>query len=122
MTGTLGIANENSAAIRPRAEVANGDSPAVPHGLLEPVPRDQLRHVTRDLAACEIDRGLRVLSRQEALCRSVFGRLAAVFLRQQAHHRLGFSRVGDYSKERLGLSAREMQSAARVVTNGGCNA
>jgi hypothetical protein len=79
------------------------------------VPRERLRHVERDLAACEIDRWLRVLGRQEALCRSALGRLAAVFLRQRAQHRLGFSRIGDYTRERLGISARELQTAARVV-------
>ena len=77
--------------------LAGIEATAVPRELLEPVPRDQLRSVTRDLAAVEIDRWLRVLSRQEARCRLVFGRLAAPFLRRQAQHRLGFSRVGDYA-------------------------
>jgi len=88
----------------------------VPRELLEPGSREELRHVTRDLAAGELDRWLRVVGRQEARCRLVLGRLAAVFLRQQGPHRLGFSRVGDYAVERLGISARELQTAARVVT------
>ncbi len=102
---------DRSEAVRPIAASAT-----VPRELLQPVPREQLRHITRDLAACEIDRWLRVLSRQDARCRSVFGRLAAIFLRSQAHHRLGFGRVGDYSSERLGISAREVQTAARLAT------
>jgi len=91
-------------------------SATVPRELLEPVAREHMRHVERDLAAYEVDRWLRVLGRQEGLCRSAFGRLAAVFLRQQAQHRLGFGRVGDYARERLGISGRELQTAARVVT------
>ncbi len=90
-----------------------GAAATVPHQLLDLVNRE-LPHVDR--AACELDRWLRVLGRQEALCRRAIGCLAAAFLRQQAQHRLGFSRVGDYSRERLGISARELQTAARVVT------
>ncbi len=88
----------------------------VPPGLLEPVPREHLRDVDRDLAALELDRWLRVLAHQDALCRRVFGHLAAAFLHHRAHHRLAFGRLTDYAEERLGLSAREMQSAARVAT------
>ena len=69
----------------------------------------------RGLRAPELDRCLRRLARHEARCRLVLGRLAGRFLRRRAHHRLGFARLGDYSRERLGLSAREMQSMAHVV-------
>ena len=92
------------------------DLAAVPLGLLEPVSDDGMRYLARDLVAGEVDRWLRVLSHQEARCRVVFGRLAAVLLRQQGAQRLGFCRVGDYARECLGLSARELQTAARVVT------
>lgn len=51
----------------------------------------------------------------KARCRVVLGRLAATFLRRQGQHALGFARLGDYSRERLGLSARELQSLAAVV-------
>jgi hypothetical protein len=44
----------------------------------------------------------------------VLGRLARAFLRRRAHHELGFGRLGDYARERLGLSAREVQSLATV--------
>src|SRR5882762_9796512 len=43
------------------------------------------------------------------------GRLAHAFLRRRAHHDLGFGRLGDYSQERLGISARELQSVATVT-------
>ncbi len=106
----------NGAGRVSRLSLAGAYAAAVPRELREPVPSEHLHYVARDLVASEIDRWLRVLSRQEARCRAVFGRLAAIFLRQQAQHRLGFRRVGDYSRERLGLSARELQTAARVVT------
>ena len=43
------------------------------------------------------------------------GPIALALLRQQAHQHLGFIRLGDYTRERLGLSAREIQSFAQVV-------
>jgi hypothetical protein len=41
--------------------------------------------------------------------------VALAFLQRQSHHELGFARLGDYCRERLGISARELQSVARVV-------
>lgn len=38
-----------------------------------------------------------------------------MFLRKTAHRALGFARLGDYTRERLGVSPREIQSAAHVV-------
>jgi Domain of unknown function (DUF222) len=55
------------------------------------------------------------LARQEALCRRVLGLVARAFLRRGSHRQLGFARVGDYTRERLGLSARELQDLARVA-------
>src|SRR5262245_48470340 len=63
-----------------------------------------------------LDPWLRRLGRREALARRVVGRLAAVFLRQKGHQRLGFASLGDYSRERLGCGAREVQELARVAT------
>src|SRR5438445_13419475 len=67
------------------------------------------RHVDRDLCALQLDGYLRRLARQEAVCRRVLGRLARTFLAGRYHHRLGFARLGDYTRERLSLSAREVQ-------------
>src|SRR6185369_6587771 len=53
-------------------------------------------------------------ARQEALCRRVIGRLARPFLRRRAHVRLGFIRIDDYARERLGVSGRELQELGRV--------
>ncbi len=76
--------------------------------------RHERRWLLRDECALVLDRFLRRLARQEALCRRVLGRLAATFLDRRGHHRLGFARLRDYARERLGTSAREMQSLAQV--------
>src|SRR2546428_6449073 len=73
------------------------------------------RHVDRDLCALQLDGYLRRLARQEAVCRRVLGRLARTFLAGRYHHRLGFARLSDYTRERLGLSARQVQDLARVA-------
>jgi hypothetical protein len=77
--------------------------------------RDELPRLDRGECAIEIDSSLRRLARHEAQCRFAFGRIARVFLVRDAHRHLGFARVGDYTRERFGWSAREMQDAARVV-------
>src|SRR5213593_291148 len=73
------------------------------------------RTVDRDLCALQLDGFLRRLARQEAVCRRVLGRLARTFLAGRYHHRLGFARLGDWTRERLGLSARQVQDLARVA-------
>jgi hypothetical protein len=81
----------------------------------EPSSRRDERPVALRERAAELDSHLRRLARQEARARRVFGRLAACFLERRAHHRLGFARLGDWARERLGLSGREVQSAAQTV-------
>src|SRR5206468_3515698 len=73
------------------------------------------RTVDRDLRARQLDGYLRRLARQEAVCRRVLGRLARTFLAGRYHNRLGFARLGDWTRERLGLSARQVQDLARVA-------
>src|SRR5438105_3482797 len=88
---------------------------------MEVVPAEVLadtvdrRTVDRDLCAVQLDGYLRRLARQEAVCRRVLGRLARTFLAGRYHHRLGFARLGDWTRERLGLSARQVQDLARVA-------
>src|SRR5258705_2815291 len=65
--------------------------------------------------ALMLDGSLRRLVRQESRARRVLGTLARGFLRRRHHHDLGFARLRDYTRERLGLSARELQSLAPVV-------
>src|SRR5207249_11841547 len=57
----------------------------------------------------------RRLARQEARGRRLLGTLARHFLRWRGQHALGFARLGDFARERLGLSARELQALARVA-------
>src|SRR5206468_7761656 len=73
------------------------------------------RTVDRALRARQLDGYLRRLARQEAVCRRVLGRLARTFLADRYHNRLGFARLGDWTRERLGLSARQVQDLARVA-------
>src|SRR5262245_51206816 len=86
----------------------------VPPELLVPPEAHGRRGFCPDDAALVLDGWLRRLATQEARCRIVLGRLAHGFLRRRAHHELGFGRLGDYSRERLGVSARELQSLAIV--------
>src|SRR5213076_662888 len=84
------------------------------------VPADVLAaDAGRGLRAAEcatlLDGYLRRLARQEARARRVLGTLAHGFLRRRHHHDLGFARLRDYTRERLGLSARELQTLAHVV-------
>jgi len=65
--------------------------------------------------ALVLDGYLRRLVRQEARARRILGTLARAFLRRRHHHDLGFARLRDYTRERLGLSARELQTLAHVV-------
>src|SRR5438105_5791877 len=88
----------------------------VPPEHLEPPPGDQRRHLVRDECALLLDGYLRRLACQEARGRGVLGAVARAFLGQKGQHALGFARVGDYARERLGLSARELQSLAHVAT------
>src|SRR5437762_10678553 len=61
-----------------------------------------------------LDGYLRRLASQNCRCRAVLGRLARRFLARSGHHELGFARLGDYGRQQLGMSAREIQSLAAV--------
>src|SRR5437016_2981315 len=97
-------------ASRPRADVdiVPGDI------LVEASSHDAPRQARNDYALV-IDRYLRRLARQEACGRRVLGTLAAAFLGRKGQHALGFARLRDYTRERLGMSAREFQSLALVT-------
>src|SRR5882762_1438647 len=85
----------------------------VPSALLVP-PEAHGRGFSPDEAALVLDGYLRRLAAQNAHCRAVLGRLARRFLTRRGHHELGFARLGDYGRERLGRSAREIQCLAAV--------
>src|SRR5512132_3485292 len=87
----------------------------VPSHVLVP-PEAYGRSFSRPEAALVLDGWLRRLAAREAQCRMVLGTLARRFLTRRGHHELGFARLGDYSRERLGISGRELQSLATVST------
>ncbi|HEY2386774.1 MAG TPA: HNH endonuclease signature motif containing protein [Candidatus Binatia bacterium] len=62
-----------------------------------------------------IDVEVQVACRSEAAARLELGMVARELLRRRAYRRLGFVRLADYARERLGLSARSLQSAAWVA-------
>ena len=87
----------------------------VPPAPLAPRSAEDRRHLGRGASARLLDGHLRRLARQEARGRRVLGTLARHFLRWRGQHALGFARLGDFARERLGLSARELQALARVA-------
>src|SRR5262249_3126096 len=87
---------------------------AVPPELLVP-PEVRARGMWAEDAALVLDGWLRRLASPDGRCRTVLGRLAATFIRRGGFCRLGFARLNDYARERLGISGREVQSVAFVV-------
>ena len=87
----------------------------VPSELLEPLRLDRGRSVSKEEAAGLVDSYLRRLSRREALARLTLGRIADAFQRRDGHNRLGFTRVAEYTRERLGLCASQFYELSRVA-------
>jgi hypothetical protein len=77
--------------------------------------RSRARRDDRAATACALDAALRRLAGADARGRHLVGRLAARLLDLRAHHGLGFVRLADYARERLGCSGREVQELARVA-------
>ena len=65
--------------------------------------------------ALRLDKQLRSLAAGEACARAALGRLARRLLEGSMHHSLGFARVGDYTRERLGISSSLFYELARVA-------
>ncbi|MCC6765106.1 MAG: HNH endonuclease [Deltaproteobacteria bacterium] len=76
---------------------------------------ERVRVVERERLAIDIDRGLRVACRTEASARLTIGMYADLLLGRRSYGRLGFARLADYARERLGLSARAVEEAAFVA-------
>ena len=89
------------------------DGGIVPAAVLVP-PEANGRGFSAHDSVLVLDGYLRRLASQHARCRAVLGRLARKFLARRGHHELGFARLGDYGRQRLGFSARELQSLAVV--------
>ncbi len=60
------------------------------------------------------ERALGELARARGPLRRIVAALAARFVARQGWVEIGFSRLGDYARERLGVSARSLQDWARV--------
>jgi hypothetical protein len=76
----------------------------------------RVRLVERERFAATVDRDLRQACRAEAAARLALGTIAGALLRRRGYRRLGFVRFSDYARERLGISARALESAAFVAT------
>ncbi|RMF22452.1 MAG: hypothetical protein D6760_07455, partial [Deltaproteobacteria bacterium] len=87
----------------------------IPAELLEPPPEGERAGVFAEECAQLLDQWLRRLAKRENLCRLLIGRLGDHMLCGKKYNRLGFARMADYARERLGLSARELQSLAAVA-------
>ncbi len=74
--------------------------------------RDRALQSERARFAAGLDLELRLACRNEAAMRRELGCAARAFVRGRAYRRLGFVRLSDYARERLGVSARTLQSAA----------
>ncbi|MBI3767373.1 MAG: HNH endonuclease [Deltaproteobacteria bacterium] len=66
--------------------------------------------------ARQLDIELQVACRSEAAARHELGIVARALCRGHAYRRLGFVRLSDYARERLGVSARTLHAAAWVAT------
>jgi len=81
----------------------------------EATGRPGLRLVGNKEAAEDLDRRLRTFADRAAHCQFVQGRLARDFLDRRGWTTLGFVRLGDYTRERLGISPRSIEEDARVA-------
>ena len=80
------------------------------------VERERALLTERARFAAQLDVELRVACRGEAASRHELGIVARELLRRHAYRRLGFVRLSDYARERLGVSARTLYAAAWVAT------
>ncbi len=94
--------------------------PSASHSLsLPPKPAtatDRAPQSERARFAAAVDLELRLACRSEAGMRRELGCATRALLRHRAYRRLGFVRLSDYARERLGVSARTLQSAAWLAT------
>jgi hypothetical protein len=79
---------------------------ALSHSVLAPEPPGTLRS--------DVDSRLAALARGQAPLRRVLARIAGRLVATRAWERLGFARLEDYARERVGLSARQLYDLAHV--------
>lgn len=100
---------------RRRPDVGETISPRPPRSPRSPEV-DRALQSERARFAAKLDLELRLACRSEAAMRREFGCAARTFVGRRAYRRLGFVRLSDYASERLGVSARTLQSAAWLAT------
>ncbi len=71
-------------------------------------------HYEKEAAAELLDRLLRGLATREAFLRLRIAAGCATLCERKSYECLGFARLGDYARERFGVSAREVRSLATV--------
>jgi len=81
-----------------------------------PTDLDRALQSERARFAAKLDLELRLACRNEATMRRELGDAARAFVRRRAYRRIGFVRLSDYARERLGVSARTLESAAWLAT------
>jgi hypothetical protein len=80
------------------------------------VPPDvPIRGESRTDAGVVLDRELVAMAAAEARCRLVRARIAARLIAVRAWRALGFVRLADFARERLGVSPRSLEDDAHVV-------
>ncbi len=83
-------------------------------GVEQTLSLEGVHDVCRGDFLAELDRRLAALCHEQGPLRAVLARIAARLVWLSAWDRIGFARLSDYAAERLGLSARSVQSLARV--------
>jgi hypothetical protein len=76
--------------------------------------RDRDEHGRSSFAEA-LDRRLALLAKRDAFCRFVQGTLARPFLTRHAWRPLGFVRLSDFTRERLGICGRTLEEDARIA-------
>jgi len=77
---------------------------------------DRAMQTERARFATSLDLELRLACRNEATARREVGCAVRDLVQRRSYHRLGFVRLSDYARERLGVSARTLQCAAWLAT------
>jgi len=76
---------------------------------------EKLRAAAAHESSTDLDRRLRALSGRASRCRLIEGWLARDLLERRKWQPLGFVRLGDYTRERLGIGARCLEEEVRVA-------
>ena len=101
----------------PETRRAARTSPSVPHPA---GPQPAVTHSVWEVDATSADSAEHIEDRLSRLAgalgslRCLLAAIAERLIETRAHQRLCYARLGDYARERLGLSARQLQELARV--------